>query len=262
MSANASTRIVAWFSRGAASAVMTKLAIARYGDRLTIACIALDTEHNDSTRFAADCEEWFERPITYLRSTRYTDTWQVWEDRRFLVGNHGAPCTAELKRKVRYDWQRPDDLHLFGYCAGEEPRLAQMRRTDPGLDLGAPLIDAGLTKTDCLGIIERVGIRLPAMYELGYENNNCIGCVKGGMGYWNAIRVDFPDVFDRMAKLERDIGHAINSDEIPGTGRTKRPVYLDELDPDRGDFNRDQPTNCSLLCEVPEVSVALFGGES
>jgi hypothetical protein len=239
---------------------MTKLAIAEYGDRLTIACIGLTTEHPDSVRFAADCAAWFGRPITYLHSDRYADTWQVWEDRRYLVGTSGAPCTGELKRKVRYDWQHPDDLHLFGYCAGEEHRLDRMREADPGLDLAAPLIDAGLDKASCLGLIERAGIELPAMYRLGYENNNCIGCVKGGMGYWNAIRVDFPDVFDRMAKLEREVGHAVCSEEIPGPTRTKRSVWLDELDPDRGDFNRDQPANCSLLCEVPEVAVALFGG--
>ena len=47
------------------------------------------------------------------------------------------------------------------------------------------------------------------MYKLGYNNNNCIGCVKGGIGYWNKIRVDFPAEFDRMAELERKIGHAV-----------------------------------------------------
>ena len=250
-------RPVAWFSRGAASAVMTKLAIAEYGDDLVIACIALAAEHKDSARFADDCEEWFGRPILYLHSTKYGGVEEVWADKRYIVGHAGAPCTTELKRKVRFAWQRPTDRHLFGYCTGEEGRLAHMRDADPGLDLAAPLIDAGLTKEDCLGLVERAGIELPAMYRLGYENNNCIGCVKGGMGYWNAIRVDFPEVFAVRSEMERDIGHAILSEEIPGEGRKKRPVWLDELDPDRGDFNRDQPANCSLLCEVPEVAVAL-----
>lgn len=35
------------------------------------------------------------------------------------------------------------------------------------------------------------------MYDLGYANNNCIGCVKGGIGYWNKIRIDFPEESDR-----------------------------------------------------------------
>ena len=87
-----------------------------------------------------------------------------------------------------------------------------------------------------------MGFTLPEMYRLGYANNNCIGCVKGGMGYFNAIRVDFPEAFNKLAKLERDIGHAINKDK-------EGPVYLDELHPDRGNFKRDQPLDCGFSCE-------------
>ncbi|CAK7024888.1 MAG: hypothetical protein EUB_02291 [Eubacterium sp.] len=58
---------------------------------------------------------------------------------------------------------------------------------------------------------------------MGYPNNNCIGCVKGGMGYWNMIRKDFPEVFSRMAKLERDIRHSCIKN-----------CFLDELEPNRG----------------------------
>ena len=76
-----------------------------------------------------------------------------------------------------------------------------------------------LTKEDTHAILNRLGIRRPAMYDLGYQNNNCIGCVKGGMGYWNKIRKDFPEVFERRAKLEREIEHSC----IKG-------VFLDELD--------------------------------
>lgn len=75
------------------------------------------------------------------------------------------------------------------------------------------------------------------MYDMGYSNNNCIGCVKGGMGYWNKIRVDFPEVFQRMSKLEREIGHSC----IKG-------VYLDELDPDRGRMEDEIMQDCGIMC--------------
>ena len=26
-----------------------------------------------------------------------------------------------------------------------------------------------------------MGIEIPVMYRLGYNNNNCVGCVKGGI---------------------------------------------------------------------------------
>jgi len=41
------------------------------------------------------------------------------------------------------------------------------------------LIDNDLSKENCLAIIDRAGIEIPMMYKLGYNNNNCIGCVKG-----------------------------------------------------------------------------------
>lgn len=57
-----------------------------------------------------------------------------------------------------------------------------------------------------MGMLWKAGIEIPAMYKMGYNNNNCIGCVKGGMGYWNKIRKDFPEVFNRMAVIEREVG--------------------------------------------------------
>lgn len=252
------SRVVAWFSRGAASAVATKLAIAEHGDAVVVASIALATEHPDSARFAAECEDWFGQEITYLRSDRYPDVWAVWEGVRFLVGHQGAPCTGILKKAVRHAYQRPDDRQVFGYTADRSDiaRAERFRVNDPGIDLLTPLIDRGLTKADCFALLDSQGIKRPAMYDLGYANNNCIGCPKGGMGYWNRIRVDFPDTFDRMAKLERDIGHAVLSEEIPGEGRKKRPVWLDELDPERGDFTADQPASCSITCAIAEVEIA------
>ena len=86
------------------------------------------------------------------------------------------------------------------------------------------LIDKGVTKENCLGILWQKGIKLPKMYDLGYNHNNCIGCIKGGMGYWNKIRKDFPDHFNRMARIEREIGHSRFRDMD-----TNERIWLDEI---------------------------------
>jgi hypothetical protein len=90
------------------------------------------------------------------------------------------------------------------------------------------------------------GIEIPAMYKLGYTNNNCIGCVKGQQGYWNKIRIDFPEVFERMAKLERELNVAINK-TYAGDGKRKR-VFLDELDPQAGRYTMEPNIECGVLC--------------
>lgn len=239
-------RVVCWFSAGAASAVAAKLALQQHDrENVVIARIPLTSEHPDNDRFAADCQRWFNHPIIELKSTRYKDVWEVWEKRRFLVGPKGALCTTEMKKMVRHEFQLADDIQVFGYTAEEQDRADRFRDQNFEVILQTPLIEAGLKKADCLAMIERVGIDLPAMYLLGYQNNNCIGCVKGGMGYWNKIRVDFPATFDRMAKLEREIGRSVT-----------KGVFLDELDPGRGVYQDEADIECSLLCHAALNDIA------
>ena len=235
-------RTLCWFSAGAASAVATKLALA-VDPTATIATIDTGSEHPDRGRFVDACEEWFERPVIRLKSDRYPDTWSVWEARRFIVSHHGAPCTIELKKRVRHAFERPDDRQVFGYTADgrDAARARRFLEQNPGVDLWTPLIERQLTKSDCLALLDRVGIALPALYLLGYQNANCLGCPRGGIGYWNKIRQDFPAVFDRMARLERDLGHAVLSDH-------DGPVWLDQLDPNRGDHASEPSFDCSLSC--------------
>ena len=239
-------RVVCWFSAGASSAVAAKLMLAR--GPAVIAYTDPGSEHPDNQRFIEDCERWFGQEIVRLRSDVYRDTWQLWEERRFLVSPAGALCTAELKRKVRFRFQLADDLQVFGYTMEEASRADRFREQNPGIELVTPLIEMGLSKADCLAMIDRAGIDLPVMYRLGYDHNNCVGCVKGGMGYWNKIRNDFPDVFSRMALLERDLGRTV----IRVNGE---PVWLDELEPTRGNAATEPSIECSLLCELAEQTI-------
>ena len=241
------SRVVVWFSCGAASAVAAKLALRKYGERVVIAYTDPGSEHPDNQRFLADCEAWFGQPVVRLKSERYRDTWQVWQERRFLVGPRGALCTAELKKAQRFDFQLPDDNQVFGYTAEEQGRADRFREQNFDVKLETPLIDAGLSKADCLAMIKRAGIKLPAMYLLGYKNNNCIGCPKGGIGYWNKIRRDFPETFARMAAVERELGVRIFERE---------GAYLDELDPARGNHADEPSFECSLLCHIAEQDIA------
>jgi hypothetical protein len=230
--------------------VAAKLAIAEYPEAEVVRMM-IDSEHPDGNRFAADVQAWLGKPIKEIRSPNARTHWEVIERDRYINGPTGARCTMILKRRVRADYQRPDDLHVFGFDYAEEDRVADFRENHPDLNFIAPLIDAGLSKEDCLGILQRAGIRPHAMYELGYPNANCVGCVKGGMGYWNKIRVDFPDVFARMAKNERDIGATC----IKRKDGTR--VWLDELDPNAG---RDEPplvAECTILCHLALDKVGL-----
>lgn len=233
-------RIVCWFSCGATSAVACKLAITENAGKLPLQVCYCDTrsEHPDNYRFILECERWLGCEIERLTNPKYHDVNDVIETGRYINGPSGAKCTQQLKIAVRKMMQRPEtDYHVYGFDAEEIDRVFDFRERNPEIRIKVPLIDRGLTKPDCLALLREEGIELPMMYRMGYRNNNCIGCVKGGMGYWNKIREDFPEVFEKRAKQERMIGHSC----IKG-------VYLDELSPKRGRYESEPDISCEGLC--------------
>jgi hypothetical protein len=249
-----SKRIVCWFSCGAASAVATKLAIFDNAGRLPIVvarCIVRE-EHPDNDRFAADCEKWFGMPITNLFNEKYDGSvYEVIRQRSYVSGVAGAPCTGLLKKEVRLAFQRPTDRHVFGYCAEEQERFDSFLDAN-NIDVDAPLIDRGLTHADTLAMIMDAGIELPTMYKLGYQHNNCIGCVKAtGQGYWNKIRKDFPEQFDRMAAESRRLGvRLIRIKEVRS--------FLDELQPNTGNHLEEPEIQCGIFCEMARREIEEF----
>ena len=244
------TRILSWFSCGAASAVATKMKIDQgYGEVLPVYCHT-GSEHPDNARFMAECENWFGCSVYLISSGKYQDTWDVWEKRKYLAGIDGAPCTTELKIVPRLAFQRPDDVHVFGYTADgpDVKRADRLRMNYPEMLIETPLIDAGLTKQAVLAMIERAGIALPPMYAMGFQNNNCVPCVKAtSPAYWALVRKQFPAEFERMVELSRrlDVRLARLSDER---------VFIDEIPADHPTTNPIVPS-CDFLCHL--VSMGL-----
>lgn len=207
--------------------------------------IHVANQHPDTLRFLADARAFLGMPINVLQSYRYLTVDEVISRRQYINGAAGAACTLELKKRVRQDWERSNfgrHTYVWGYDINELSRADRIVETLVEFEHEFPLIDRNLTKEDCHAMCEDAGIKRPVMYDLGYPNNNCIGCVKGGMGYWNKIREDFPEVFERRAQQEREIGHSC----IKG-------VFLDELEPWRGRNNPVVPS-CSIDCELAKQS--------
>jgi hypothetical protein len=251
---------IGWWSAGITSAVAFKYALEMY-DNVELYYIHIDSAHPDNARFKADCERWYGVEIKTIQSKEYRDQFEVIEGVRAINTPMGAPCTRILKKEVRYGIEELYSLNLFNnitishqvwgfeFAPHEVNRATRFAQQYPGTMPLFPLIEKGIDKNMCAGLVINEGIEIPKMYQMGYSNNNCIGCVKAGKGYWNKIRIDFPDVFDRMAVLERKIGHSC----INGT-------FLDELAPDAGKIQEEVIPNCEIICDVefadiPDVSL-------
>jgi hypothetical protein len=237
-------RIICWFSCGAASAVATKIALDVFGvdhPVLPVYCDTSKSEHPDNERFISDCERWFNAPVTRIKHPDFSTVEEVFESKRYMSGIAGACCTAALKKLPRYEFQTKDDIHVFGFTADESKRLKDFELRNFELKLLWILRDHSVTKQDCYVRLQQAGIELPAMYKLGYRNNNCIGCVKAtSPGYWSKIREDFPEKFKERAKQSREIGCRLV--RVDG-----KRVFLDEL-PKRAFPYKRENLSCGPEC--------------
>ncbi len=237
---------IAWWSAGGTSAVATKIALEMY-DNVEIFYIHIGSAHPDNKRFMNECEQWYGHKIhTVTNSKGFRDQFDVIHKTRYVNGPYGARCSKELKKTVREEMQLDNwENQIFGFefSKKEINRAIRFMEQHPETNPLFPLIEKKVSGEEAHGILMGAGIKLPKMYELGFENNNCIGCVKGGKGYWNKIREEFPMVFNRMAVLEREIGHTCLKDD------ESNPIYLDTLNPGEGVLNPIVPS-CGLFCQL------------
>tara|TARA_R110001599_G_C12089271_1_gene645871 strand:- start:66 stop:911 length:846 start_codon:yes stop_codon:yes gene_type:complete len=205
-----SDKIIGWWSGGITSAVACKLSIDLYGkENLRIIFIDTMNEDDDTYRFMKDCSDWYGIEIETITSTKHKSIQEVWRRYNALNNAKGAVCSSELKRQVRETWEKTNEWkhQIFGFELDEYKRAKGMVLNHPQTKPLFPLMMYGLSKKDCIKIVQDADIEVPNMYSLGFLNNNCFktGCVQGGIGYWQKMGRDFPEKFDAMAKMEHEL---------------------------------------------------------
>lgn len=245
-------RIVVWSSCGAASAVAAKKTLEKYGadNEVLVVNMPIKQEDEDNQRFANDIEKWLGVRIDRIYHPKYKgDAVAVWEDRKYMSGVKGAPCTKILKKDLRHIWTEANkpDFHVLGFTADEEKRhrlfiLSEIPNVIP------VLIDEGLTKGDCFGIIQEAGIELPLSYRDGMPNANCNACVKAtSPTYWNLMRIKRPLAFKERAEQSRRLGVRL----VRYKGKR---IFLDELPEDAvGRPIKNMNFECGIFCELPKL---------
>lgn len=236
---------VSWFSAGVSSFIATYLCKDKVDK---IMYIHIEEQHEDTLRFVKDCEKILGKEIEILQSP-YKSVENVINAFQFINSPYGAKCTDVLKKRVRKEWEyshKDEEItYIWGYDSSEQHRAERLLESMPEYSHIFPLIERSLSKDDVHQLSKTLDVKRPAMYDLGYRNNNCIGCVKGGMGYWNKIRKDFPEHFEKRAKQERQIGKSCLKEIV--NGKTQQ-LFLDELDPARGNFESEIMEECGIIC--------------
>ncbi len=277
--------IAVWFSCGAASAVAAKMTVQKYGkENVRVVNNPVMEEDEDNRRFLKDVEAWLGVPIEIAINKKYPagSAVEVWDKRKFMSGPKGAPCTVELKKEARQQWEdeHKPDYHVLGFTFDEKHRHNRFILTERSNVLPV-LIEGEITKADCFEILKEAGIKLPRIYDMGYPNANCIGCVKAtSPEYWNHVRKAHPDVFLQRLIQSRDIGAKLVrvhpkylpfcakrecgewydertgqclhvTDKKTGKRKLESPrIFLDELPTHaKGQPMKTMQTECGIFCE-------------
>lgn len=208
------SKIICWWSGGITSAVACKVALDLYGaENCRVIMIDTKNEDDDTYRFKSDCEKWYGVNIEVITGIGddYKDIESVWFKHKSLNVANGAICSSKLKRAVREKWQEHNDFDFqvfgFEFDKKEFNRALSLSKNHPKAKSIYPLLMKGYTKDDCLRIVKDAGIEIPRMYSLGFRNNNCFktGCVQGGIGYWQKMKKEFPEKFNKMADIEHEL---------------------------------------------------------
>lgn len=244
-------RTIAWWSTGAASAVMAHMALQNDPEAIIARC-ETNNEDPDNYRFEADVMRRLNRSVTLLKSENYESVPDVWRGERYMAGNDGAPCTREMKIMPRLAFQRPTDIHVFGYTADANDirRFKTLKNNYPELVIRAPLIERGVTKAATLAMVDSWGIALPRSYAMGFPNANCLqtGCVKAtSPDYWSLYRLRFPENFARTAAYAREIGARL-------TRINNERIFIDEIPADWPTTNPIVPA-CDFLCHIATMEL-------
>lgn len=241
--------IVVWFSCGAASAVAAKKAIELYGikNRVRVVNNPIKEEHSDNMRFLKDVKKWLGVEIEVATNSKFPNAScvEVWDKRKYMSGIAGAPCTQELKKGARQEWEANNqfDFMVLGFTSDERKRHERFIQTERDNVLPV-LIDLGISKSECFKILKDAGIELPRIYKHGFPNANCIGCVKAtSPSYWQLVREEFPQVYKERSDQSRQIGCRL----VRYKGKR---IFLDELPEIKKKKSLSRMNiECGIFCE-------------
>ena len=143
-------------------------------------------------------------------------------------------CTSELKT-------RPCEKFMSDYCKKNEitkaiSALGIRREESPArakkgefeakkktLTIWNPIID--YTIEDVKKEISNAGQKLHWVYSKGYSRLSCVMCVFGRVDEHKQMAKDRPEIFKKMANLERELGKSIR---LKQKNKVKYNKYLDE----------------------------------
>lgn len=174
-------------------------------------------EDEDLYRFLKESTEKLGIPLTDYSDGR--TVWDVFKDVKYLGNSRLDPCSRVLKREMSRKFIKqfsPDEVIIYlGYDWTEMNRFEKAQRAWLPYRIECPLIEKPyLDKEDMKRMIEEIdGIKLPRLYEMGFQHNNCGGgCVKAGIGHFKLLLDKMPERYTIWENKEQEMREFLGKD--------------------------------------------------
>jgi hypothetical protein len=150
--------------------------------------------------------------------------------------SNGAPgnrnCTVEFKIKPIAKWIRKNtpNCTLGKGISTDEPHRATPSREDDGYVSAYPLIELGISRSDCLRLVSEAGLPQP-------PKSSCWFCPYKTTDQWITMRRERPELFAKVAELELHLNQKraeIGKDAVYISGVGARKLLpIDQAIPDQ-----------------------------
>ncbi len=242
------------YSGGLGSYFTAKRLIERGIDKEDIILLFTDTkiEDEDLYRFLKESTEKLEIPLTDYSDGR--TVWDVFISHKFLSNSRVDHCSQDLKRRMSRKFIKqfsPEEVIVYlGYDWTEVNRFEKAQKAWLPYILKCPLMEKPYLDKDEMKIkIEQEdNIKLPRLYTLGFQHNNCGGgCVKAGIGHFAHLLDVMPERFKLWEDKEQEIREFIGKD-VSILRRTRKGIRsnftLKQLREEREALSKEE------LCDI------------
>lgn len=209
---------IVFYSGGIGSWMTAKRVIENEG-RENVILLFTDTliEDEDLYRFIDETVE--EMGVEFIRIADGRTPFEIYKDYKFLGNNRIALCSSYLKQKVSKKWIKsnfkPEECVLYlGIDWTEEHRTKAPVKNWHPYKVKFPMCEEPfLTKKDMIAELNKLGIRTPRLYEMGFAHNNCGGfCCRAGQGHFLNLLKQMPERFKEYEEKEEEIRQFLNKD--------------------------------------------------
>ncbi len=206
-------RVLVAISGGKASAWCADWALKKY-DKDDVVLYFNDTkwEHPDLYRFLNDLEKHFNHKI--IRDNDGRSPEQLFYDNHALANNRMPFCSRILKAKRLQKFYKDGDTIVFGIGLEEMHRAERIIgvyqtvsvKTGKSCKIALPLITEKISRNEVDSFLEKVKIKEPILYRLGFTHNNCSGgCVRAGKKHWKLLFEKLPKVYAERERVEENM---------------------------------------------------------